>query len=206
VLYSQSITFPATTADHIGRLLARGECYEADLLRDMRRRVGRRVAVDVGAHLGGHTVWLAGVCGLHVVAIEPNPTLAAMLRANVDANHLQRHVRVLQVAAGATAARGHLLPDDTNSGMGRVALDPQGSVEVVTLDSLELADVALVKIDVEGSEMEVLAGAQETIDRWHPLLYVESLDPESLTCWMQERGYEMFGRYATTPVYGFAHR
>ena len=48
-------------------------------------------------------------------------------------------------------------------------------VEVRTLDSFAFRDVCVIKVDVEGSEMEVLEGARETILRDRPPLIVELL-------------------------------
>jgi hypothetical protein len=62
-----------------------------------------------------------------------------------------------------------------------------------------------MKIDVEHHEMHVLEGAAETIKRCSPLLYVEG-EEAVLDSWMEARGYERFGRYAITYVYGYRRR
>ncbi len=189
------IVFPKLADDHVGRLTERGRCYESDLLTDMKERVRPgSLVVDVGAHMGVHTVWLGAICGCQVVALEPRPQMFEKLRANVRANRLD--VRLIQAAAGSAPGWGSMEDMTLHPGEGRV--------RIITLDSLRLEDVALVKIDVEGFEMQVLAGAEETISRSKPLLYVESRDLHTLTAWMTERGYVRFGRFASTPVYGFA--
>ncbi len=60
-----------------------------------------------------------------------------------------------------------------NTGHARIM--PGGSVraQAETLDSFALEDVRLLKVDVEGSEPQVLAGAAATIARWHPLVVIE---------------------------------
>ncbi len=204
-MQSQLFSFPSTTDDHVGQLLASGHWYEPNLLRDMRRRVRRYLAIDVGAFIGSHTIWMAGMCGLRVVAIEPNPAAAAHLRANVEANGLSRFVRIVEAAAGKDAGTGGLILAEGNHGKTKVMLGT-GPIKVLPIDALKLTNVALVKIDVEGAEMDVLEGARLTIDKWSPLLYVESLDLEKLTVWMGAHGYTQFGQYATTPVYGFARK
>lgn len=202
--WPRGIVFPEVTDDHVGRLCAQGRCYEANLLRDIRWRTCR-LAIDVGAHIGVHTIWLAGVCGFNVIAFEPTHATAEKLRANVAANSLSPYVIVEEKALGCAAGTGHMeIRSDTNVGMNRLALCDDGPVEVVTLDSLALAP-ALIKIDVEGMQMDVLEGAQNTIQTHRPLLYVEG-DVKLLDRWMGARGYERFGRFAVTPVYGYRPR
>lgn len=198
------ITFPEVTDDHIGRMCTRGDVYEASLLQDIRTR-SARLALDVGAHIGVHTIWLSALCGYKVVAIEPTPATAAKLRANVAANGLTDRVVVMEAAAGAASGRGRMEErSEVNTGMNRLVLDPAGPVEVITIDSLEVRP-ALIKIDVEGEEMAVLEGAAATIERHKPLLYVEG-DMKTLDLWAAAHGYRRFGRYAVTPVYGYRAR
>ena len=61
----------------------------------------------------------------------------------------------------------------------------------MTLDSLDLARVDLIKIDVEGMEMEALQGAARTIERSHPAMLIEKIkaDAGTLRHWLEPRGY-----------------
>ena len=180
------------------------------MLEDLRGRVAPGgVAVDVGAHIGNHTLWMAAICGLDVVAIEPNPQSVAFLRENVALNGLGARVRVLQMAAGAVPGRGAMprIPA-WNTGLGRVHHDPKGPVQVGTIDGLALPAVAVMKIDVEGAEVAVLEGARDTVARCRPLIYVEADGPTrygALSDWMAAAGYVRFARFAhPTPRYGYA--
>lgn len=195
--------------DHISRrILRRRDWYEKDLLEDLRRRRPRGTAVDVGAHIGNHTLWMAAVCGLDVVAIEPNPVTGSQLLRNIQLNQLEAKVRVFPVAAGAhegTARLETLNPG--NSGMTRAVEDAAGTIPMITIDSLNLSDVGVIKVDVEGHEIEILKGASETLTRCRPLLYIEADSEESRAraeAFLQPFGYECFGCYALTPTYGFS--
>ncbi len=66
-------------------------------------------------------------------------------------------------------------------------------VPLIALDSLNFPRVDLIKIDVEGMEAQVLAGASATIRRCQPLLFVEYLkgDAPALRAQMVELGYEI---------------
>jgi len=137
-----------------------------------------RVVVDVGANVGLMTI-RAARRGARVVAIEADPRLAARLKANVELNRLSS-VRIVEAAA--TSAPGvvtlHLpAPGAHNHGQASLLHHGylQGSVEVpgVPIDDLDLADVGLIKIDVEGAEGEVVRGAWRTIERWRPHIVFE---------------------------------
>jgi FkbM family methyltransferase len=142
--------------------------------------------IDVGANIGYNTVYAARRVGPsgRVVAIEPAADNVAVLRENIAANNLP-NVVVLPVAAG----RGHeertlFLRGDhsaVNSLFERSIYASVTGVEpvrVAPLDDLVDADVDLVKIDVEGAEVEVLLGMTRLLQlprirlivEWHPRL------------------------------------
>jgi len=68
-------------------------------------------------------------------------------------------------------------------------------VPVVTLDQLAMTNVKLIKIDVEGMEVDVLAGAKATLARCRPILYVENDradKAEALVAQVRDDGYRMW--------------
>jgi FkbM family methyltransferase len=154
-------------------------------------------AVDVGANFGCHTVVLAHLVGArgHVLAYEPQPLLADMLQANTAAPDAE--VAVRRVAAGSSAATIPVVfPDyssspnpggwsiDLGSGRSRphrIELDNRThDLSVVRLDDDIDAHgrrgVDLIKIDVEGMELDVLAGARDVLSVDGPALFVETRD------------------------------
>jgi hypothetical protein len=69
---------------------------------------------------------------------------------------------------------------------------------VLRLDDLAVEACALLKIDVEGMEWEVLQGAQETLLRHQPALYLEAFPrPSTVACleWLLERGWHCFWHF-----------
>lgn len=155
----------------IGNCLRSGSPYERKALERMRRHDFQGTAVDVGAGIGNHTLWLAAVCGLHVEAFEPLDY--HRLRDNLALNP-GIDVTAHPCALGDAARLGEVTPAPAHV-TGRALTDEDG-VPVETLDSQRLSDVRIIKIDVEGMEPEVLRGARATIRRWHPVLYVEAQD------------------------------
>lgn len=125
--------------------------------------------VDVGANVGSYTILAAGVAGAHVHAFEPIATSFAHLSRNVRENGLGDRVVLHRVAVGARAGRVSMASSDDTTNR---VLDPGErvraaiEVDVVRLDDA-LAGVSptLVKIDVEGFEAEVLAGAEGVLAR-----------------------------------------
>ncbi len=125
-----------------------------------RRLVRGDLFLDVGANVGTYSV-LCAALGAEVIAFEPAPDTAHLLRENVALNGFS--IEVIQAAAGSE--RG-----ETAFTRGRDAVnrrDPLGeaTVPVVTLDSVVGARrVAGIKVDVEGFELDVLQGLKVALE------------------------------------------
>ena len=138
-----------------------------------------RVALDIGANIG---VWSEEMrrCGAAVHAFEPNPKLFAMLRAGAAPSGVTLHPIALSDRPGEAVLmvprgrRGYSNQGATLSAE-KIGGREFGAVTVATarLDDLGIDDVGFIKIDVEGHELAVVAGAEKTIARWRPILIVE---------------------------------
>jgi FkbM family methyltransferase len=189
------LKFAADTDGVIGRKMMRGRIYESELLEHIRSREFGGAAIDVGAHIGTHTVYLAKVCGLYVHAFEAAST--EDLYDNVVRNDVQDRVRIYEHALGATEGRARWISSIT------LAQDPEGPVRLVPLDEFGFDDVALIKADVEQMEPDVLRGAEETIARCHPTIYAEAQDAAAsreLAAVLEPMGYEQLNRFASKSV------
>jgi FkbM family methyltransferase len=140
------------------------------------------IVVDAGANIGTHTVAFANLVGPGgiVHAFEPQRRNFLMLAGNVALNG-HDNVFCHQKAVGDSNGEislPPLPPPDVTFNYSAVSLVkglPTGeSVPLVTLDSLNLPKCRLLKIDTEGMEEQVLAGAKSLIARCRPLLYVEN--------------------------------
>jgi FkbM family methyltransferase len=144
------------------------------------------VAVDGGAHIGYLTLELARAVGErgHVWAFEPDPGVASALAGNIARNDLGSRVSVVPKALGSSRAEAVLRLSgggETNSLVGPVTSRGSVPVEVVALDD-ELPNIRpdLVKLDVEGWEVEALGGMRRTLDRAGDLTVVVECNPEAL--------------------------
>lgn len=132
-------------------------------------------AVDLGAHVGIFSRDFARRFD-EVVAFEPTPETRECLQRNVPQN-----VKIVPFACGdredTVVFRRHI----KNSGGTEIAPDegPTSgafqyySVRMITLDSLNLDGVGLVKIDIQGAEPLALKGAEATLRRFKPVILIE---------------------------------
>jgi FkbM family methyltransferase len=148
--------------------------YEPELRRLSDYFAAGRTALDVGAWYGPWTVKLARR-SRRVVAFEPMPGVAAVLRKGLPGN-----VEVVQAAVADEAGETEVWAPGSGRGMeGVSSLTPRepGAVAVavrqVTVDGLGVEGLDFMKVDVEGHELGVLRGAAETVARDRPVILLE---------------------------------
>ncbi len=171
---------------------------EIDLFRQMLQP--GMVVVEVGANIGAHTVFLAQAVAPNgcVLAFEPQRIVYQTLCANLALNHIT-NVQCVQAAVGSSPGELFVPPLDYHrannfGGLGLGEFQSGERVPVFTLDSYGIRECALIKVDVEGMEKEVLEGARATIARCQPLLYVENDRPDrsaSLIHLISSLGYNL---------------
>ncbi len=123
--------------------------------------------VDVGANVGVYTILAAGVSNAKVIAIEPSKETLSILKENIKINSLSNKVEVIEKAIGDKP--GNVLFTQNLEAVNRIIRKEDSSVssfEVVktTLDILlEQKNANLIKIDVEGYEVNVLKGSKAVL-------------------------------------------
>jgi len=201
------------------RSLAQSGLYEPGTALALRQMLPQQGGcfIDIGANVGVFSVlasrWL-GSSG-RVIAIEPSPREMAYLRANIALNPGGAAVSLSDFAIADVEGQTILrVADDLNGGLNTLGSDfaypgvPTNSevaVSVTTLDALltrlSVDRIDVVKIDVEGAEMRVLSGAEESLRRFGPALIVEVFDhalrgqgasAADLQAYLQHRGYSLF--------------
>jgi FkbM family methyltransferase len=130
----------------------------------------KRTCIDIGANVG---LW---ACDLvksfdHVIAFEPVTEFIECFKKNVQGSNYTMYQMALgraesfiemNIVQGNT---GHTHIDQSSIG--------KGTIPLKTLDSFNLTNVDMIKIDVEGFEGEILAGAMKTIEQNKPVLVIE---------------------------------
>lgn len=131
--------------------------------------------VDAGANVGTFTVLAAGVSGAHVLTVEPDPGTMASLRKNVDVNGISERVERAECALGAAPGEiAFTVGLDTTNRVANASDAESRTVPVARLDDLLAGrSPVLAKLDVEGYEAQVLAGAKDMLAN-PALLAVES--------------------------------
>lgn len=189
--------------------LLRGEYYEERLLGHVRALGLRGGYVDVGAHLGTHTVWFAMQCdATHVFSFEPVERFATLLQRSVELNEVDDRVTVFRHGLGESeGVESNLLTSTHQQGF---MSEPSATVEtfdVRTLDSVVNERVVLMKLDVEGMEPAVLRGATRILTTDRPVIYAEARDDverDALFAVLTPLGYRATGRvFNATPTYEF---
>lgn len=136
-----------------------------------------RAALDIGANKGVWTYFLQSLTP-QVHAFEPNPKLYRTLRRGIAARVKTYRIALSDQNGTAEFRIPRQKSGYSNQGGTLSAIAASGNyrgipVETRRLDDLEIPNIGFMKIDVEGSELAVLEGASQTIERDHPILVVE---------------------------------
>lgn len=160
------------------------------------------IVVEAGANIGSHTIHLAQLAGDQgqVWAFEPQRLVFQLLAGNVALNSLT-NVHCLQkclIGSGKRTIPVPVLDVNRINNWGGVELEHSAEgepVEAITIDSLDLPGCDFLKIDVEGMELQVLQGAEETIGKYQPVIYAEA-DREdkkdALFAYLRSHGYRLY--------------
>lgn len=147
--------------------------------------------IDVGGHFGFFSMLGAEVVGEDglVVTFEPMPKTRALLQENISKRAAKCRHSLVPAAAGREAGKmtftdfglvGSAYATSTHARTSSYREEGRIEVDVVSVDEivtqLQLSRVDLIKIDAENAEAEVLAGAQNTIERFKPSLILETGD------------------------------
>lgn len=182
-----------------------GEChnngvfYESSILQELQSIFPQNgVAVDVGANVGNHTVFMSKYFNsLQVIPFEASIEALELLRANVVLNSLKNvDLSLLGLCVSNSSdqlAQAHTSPPN-NLGGTSFEVIKSGEINTICLnDALRGRKVDLIKVDVEGMEVDVLNGAKEVIEREQPVICIEVTEDTRKSCFviMEELNYSV---------------
>lgn len=192
--------------DHIGNHINVQGVYEGHLLyalfaflSPLKDEFSHGSALDIGANIGNHTLWFADRFS-KVLAFEPHPRTFDLLQFNTEPLSNVECARLAMGAAEGTAKLNDMPGNIGGSSILGASKDKGHLISVETVDGLNYsgAQPKLIKIDVEGFEMPVLQGAEQTIDKFRPVVVFEQLAREfdgqetPAIRWLRERGYQIW--------------
>ena len=172
------------------------------------------VAIDGGANIGVHTIeWARHMFNWgKVISFEAQPFVYYALAGNVAINNCinaspklsalgevcgELSIPTPNYFANASFGSLEMKKKDTTEYIGQQIsydADDCSIVPLVSIDSLRLKRLDMVKIDVEGMEIEVLRGSQETLEEFNPIMLIEIIksDREEITNFLLTLGYKTF--------------
>lgn len=175
--------------------------YEIYMLKTISSLPYRRgVCLDIGANTGNHTVFFSRFCNFDEVwAYEPDPESFALLQENVE-NNTTRTVRTFNVAIGAKREFRRMTNNKENPSRNKLTKAKGKTLVIPITTNLK---VALMKIDVEGHELEVIKGAYEVIEREKPELFIEWHDGHEPILNALPKGYRYVKTFNNAPSHHF---
>lgn len=198
--HGHSFHFVHVEEDYIPhKISSKGEFYESQFLNFLKIfHNPKGLIIDGGANIGNHTIYFAKLLGANVVAIEPEPHNATCLAINVVLNGISERVQIFRHAVGEGTGAITLQMNiknnfgsftakaDANPNRDQVVDVMQVDVPVTSLDSLmsqvnNNKPISILKLDVEGMELDVIIGAKLLIQSSLPLISVECFSLLSLT-------------------------
>jgi len=145
-------------------------------------------ALDIGAHIGNHSIFFSEVMGLRVMAFEANPDTFKVLKQNIEVNEATARISAQNLAVCEKEGTVTLWPiEDGDAGTYSIVReDTESAIRCRSthidafFDYFETRRPTLIKIDVEGAESLVLDGALRTIEMFKPILAIEIMTVAAL--------------------------
>ena len=159
-----------------------GKYYEEQMLEYIRQKYSGGTFIDGGACIGNHTLFFAAFCADHVLAIEPVIKNAVHLKTNLILSKLTNKVTIIKSALGRRPGRGSM--EKVGEASGLYNLVEGDEVEVTALNTIAArvsSPIALIKLDIQGTEYPAIQGGLRLLKRDHPALFIELMTPKEVS-------------------------
>lgn len=210
-----------------------GEIYEQNLIKDFYDKINFKnkdiIFFDIGSNTGSFIFLPLLNKFIKCYAFEPNPIAYEVLKENIELNSLNDYVKAynLGVWSEQKILELKISKDTTDSGLSTFGDNPSrlkydnksGEYEIkkincITIDSmmndLNLKTIDIIKIDTEGSELEILKGGEKTLKKYYPPILLEFDDKntiqfgykrDSIIELLQSYGYNKFDLLTLSDLY-----
>lgn len=191
----------------IGRKIASGKQWDANLavIVPTMLPMDEPEICEVGSNIGASLLQIMRVKpGTQAVAFEPSRRFLPFLKRNLQLADIDR-VEIFPVVVGRSKGTVQLYNNASSASVGQERPELQSRrkevVAMTTLDDVyrQRPRVDFIKVDTDGFDLEVLRGAEETLQRDAPVVYFElfpalvsTAAPEIDLSWLQSIGYQRF--------------
>jgi FkbM family methyltransferase len=171
--------------DEIGREIIRKGIYDRsciEILKSILKQISSAVVFDIGANIGNHAISISAECK-EIHAFEPDADIISILRKNINANHINNIIANETGLSDSDCYSDFYVNMDGNIGASTLDSNTKGRnfkktrVHLTTGDNYinenSVAYIDLMKIDVEGHEIQVLDGFHEAIPKLRPIILME---------------------------------
>lgn len=195
-----SVPITYNSLGHIKEVEKHGKFFEYAMLEAIEKLPYRPgICMDIGANIGNHTVFFSKFCKFDEVwAFEPTLNSCELLKDNVVLNNCY-NVNIYNKAVGSDYGYISISNNEENPSWNKIS--GEGNIPMVRIDTPW--QVAMIKIDVEGHELEVLKGAYNVINREKPELFIEWHDGYEPILNALPKGYRYVKTFNNAPSHYF---
>ena len=173
----KNIFYPSKNDSAVVRSMLSGRVWEKKIVKIFNKYVTKDDTVlDVGSYIGLHTFTLSELAN-KVYSFEPVPLISKCVEKSIKAKNIKNVIH-LNVACGDTSHKTFIHTnhngDSSLDGIRDHMFIQKFECEVIKLDDKIYETIKLIKIDVEGSEWEVLNGASRIIEESKPIIILET--------------------------------
>jgi len=172
-----NIFYPSLNNSSVVKAMLAGRTWEKKIVKIFQEHVNKDdVVLDVGTYIGLHTIELSKLAK-KVISFEPQPLVSACVKKTLNAMEI-KNVDHYHMALGNETGWTHIHTNGDGDASIRGIRDAKFcqsfKCKIDRLDNIVKEKVKLIKIDVEGSEFQVLAGAIELIEEHKPIIIIET--------------------------------
>lgn len=178
--------FITNPRDYTQEFLVKGKFYEAKMLEYVKENYNGGNFVDIGSYIGNHSIFFSQIAD-KVYSFEPALQSFRTQMRNIKLNNIQNTISfqcALGNKKGALVGLKH--GSENNKGITHIAekqfanVEPDEYVLMQKLDEFDLKNIKVIKVDVEGYELEVLKGAEQTLRNNNADIFIECLSKTKL--------------------------